>query len=161
MGGFSATIKATGDASQTRWLGEINVMGKYGFANGEGVLGNSKEGLTLEFSGLKKGNYKLQSVHHAPRTNTDSMDPNQEKMTTYEIYQIPYAKSIDIKVNDAKGSAQMKNIKVTEGKDMQTQPFGDAEILFTCDGESPVMIQFTDKEQKAVWINSFVLSEWF
>ena len=161
MGGFSATIKATGDASQTRWLGEINVMGKYGFANGEGVLGNSKEGLTLEFSGLKKGNYKLQSVHHAPRTNTDSMDPNQEKMTTYEIYQIPYAKSIDIKVNDAKGSAQMKNIKVTEGKDMQTQPFGDAEILFTCDGENPVMIQFTDKEQKAVWLNSFVLSEWF
>ena len=161
LGGFSATIMAMGDASRTRWLGEINVMGKYGFANGEGVLGNSKEGLTLEFTGLRKGNYKLHTVHHAPRTNTDSMDPNQEKMTTYEIYQIPYAKSIDIKVNDAKGSAQLKSIKVTEGKDMQTLPFGAAEIRFSSDGENPVKIQFTDKEQKAVWLNSFVLSEWF
>ena len=161
IGGFSATIKATGDASKTRWLGEINVMGKYGFANGEGVLGNSKEGLTLEFSGLKKGNYKLQTVHHAPRTNTDSMDPNQEKMTTYQIYQIPFAKSIDATVDDAKGSYKLKNIGVTEGKSMQTEPFGTAEILFKSDGVNPVTIQFIDKEQKAVWLNSFVLSEWF
>lgn len=53
MGGFIATIKAANDATKTRWLGEINVMGKYGFANGEGVLANTKEGLTLEFTGLK------------------------------------------------------------------------------------------------------------
>jgi beta-galactosidase len=161
FGGFTATLSAAGDETKTRWLGEINVMGKYGFANGEGVLGNSKEGLTLQFTGLQKGNYKLQTVHHAPRTNTDSMDPNQEKMTTYQIYQIPYAKSINITVNDAKGASTYKNNKVTEGKDMQTTPFESAELLFTSDGANPVIIKFKDEEQKAVWLNSFVLSEWF
>ncbi len=161
FGGFKAVLKATGDASKTRWLGEINVMGKYGFAHGEGVLGNTKEGLTLEFSGLKKGNYKLETVHHAPRTNTDSMDPNQEKMTTYQIYQIPYANSIDLSINDARGISTISEIRVTEGKDMQTEAFESTEILLESDGENPITIQFKDKEQKAVWLNSFVLSEWF
>ena len=161
LGGFSATIVAEGDDSKTRWLGEINVMGKYGFANGEGVLGASKEGLSLEISGLKKGKFKLNTVHHAPRTNTDSMDPNQEKMSTYQIYQIPYAKSIDIIVEDAKGRTSHSNITVTEGKDMQTEVFGNAELFFESDGKNAVRIYFKNKEHKAVWLNSFVLSEWF
>jgi beta-galactosidase len=160
LGGFSATMKSEDDATKTRWLGEINVIGKYGFANGEGVLGTSKEGLVLEFSGLKKGHYKLKTVHHAPRTNTDSMDPNQEKQATYKIYQIPYTKSIDIITSDSKGTSTKTNIKVTEGSDMQNQAFGSAEILFESDGKNPVKITFKNAEEKAVWLNSFILSEW-
>ena len=38
-----ATIKATNNASESHWLGEINVMGKYGFAIGEGALGDTKK----------------------------------------------------------------------------------------------------------------------
>ncbi|MEX0288314.1 MAG: glycoside hydrolase family 2 TIM barrel-domain containing protein [Flavobacteriaceae bacterium] len=161
LGGFSATVEAANDPAKTRWLGEINVMGKYGFANGEGVLSESKDGLSLEFSGLKRGNYKLSTVHHAPRTNTDSMDPNQEKISTYEIYRIPYATNISITIKDINGTNVHSNITVTEGKDMQTEAFGNAELFFESDGEHPVMIHFTSPEEKAVWLNSFVLSEWF
>ncbi|MGB5264230.1 MAG: DUF4982 domain-containing protein, partial [Lutimonas sp.] len=162
LGGFTASITSVGDETKTRWLGEINVMGKYGFANGEGVLSNTKEGMLLEFSDLKKGNYRLNTVHHAPRTNTDSMDPNQEKMTTYQIYQIPYSKLIQIEIEDANGSSNLSNVKVTEGKDMQTSDFGSAEILFESDGKSPVKIIFKDTiEGKGVWLNSFVLSQSF
>ncbi|MGB5668758.1 MAG: glycoside hydrolase family 2 TIM barrel-domain containing protein [Maribacter sp.] len=161
LGGFKASIQSMGDASKTRWLGEINVIGKYGFANGEGVLGTSKDGLQLEFSDLKKGRYKLNTVHHAPRTNTDSMDPNQEKMSTYQIYQIPYATEINIKVRDANGTSEFSNVKVTEGKDMQNLDFGSAEILFESDGKNPIKILFKDPNGKAVWLNSFILSEWF
>lgn len=89
------------------------------------------------------------------------MDPNQEKMSTYQIYQIPYAKNIDVIVDDAKGISTVSNIRVTEGKDMQTQAFESAETLLKSDGAKPITIQFKDKEQKAVWLNSFVLSEWF
>lgn len=160
FGGFSATIKSS-NKSNTRWLGEINVMGKYGFANGEGVLGTSSDGLTLEFDGLKKGSYKFQTVHHAPRTNTDSMDPNQEKMATYNIYKIPSAQSINIKVNDVNGSHSISNVKVTQGKDMQTEDFGNAIYYFESDGKNPVKIQFTSKDSKGIWLNSFILMEWF
>ncbi|MEM7380419.1 MAG: DUF4982 domain-containing protein, partial [Bacteroidota bacterium] len=161
LGGFEASISCPSAADRTRWLGEINVMGKYGFAHGEGVLGDSSEGLLLEFSGLKKGRYKIQTVHHAPRTNTDSMDPNQEKISTYEIYQIPYAKSIDIHLSDARGNSITSDIEVTEGKDMQTATFGAAELIFESDGKNPVKLIFKDTDKKAVWLNSFVLSEWF
>lgn len=159
--GFSATLKSVDTETATRWLGEINVIGKYGFANGEGVFSTSENGLSLEFKNLKKGSYKLNTVHHAPRTNTDSMDPNQEKIASYRIYKIPYATSININIYDANGTKTLKNIKVTEGKNMQTEPFGSAEILFESDGINPVTITFNDIGNKGVWLNSFVLSEWF
>lgn len=160
LGGFTASISDAEDASDTRWLGEINVMGKYGFANGEGVLASSKDGLAITFTGLKKGSYRLTSVHHAPRTNTDSMDPNQEKMTTYEIYQIPYDTELIAEYTDSKGSHRLENIMVTEGKDMQTQEFGSSIIYFESDGVNPVRIVYKGAQEKAVWLNSFVLSEW-
>ncbi|WP_276166146.1 glycoside hydrolase family 2 protein [Zobellia alginiliquefaciens] len=160
LGGFSATVQSNGDASSTRWLGEINVIGKYGFAHGEGVLGVSKEGLTLKFSGLKKGKYKLNTVHHAPRTNTDSMDPNQEKMATYRIYKIPYTKELDVTISDANGTSTLSNVTVTEGETMQTSPFQPTEIYFESDGKSNIQFIFKGTDQKAVWLNSFVLSEW-
>ncbi|WP_289062316.1 sugar-binding domain-containing protein [uncultured Zobellia sp.] len=161
FGGFSATVQSSEDPSSTRWLGEINVIGKYGFAHGEGVLGVSKEGLSLEFSGLKKGKYKLNTVHHAPRTNTDSMDPNQEKMSTYKIYKIPYAKELSVTINDTKGSSTQGNIIVTEGENMQTTPFHPTDIHFESDGKNKVRFVFKGLDGKAVWLNSFVLSEWY
>ncbi|TGV03875.1 DUF4982 domain-containing protein [Flavivirga rizhaonensis] len=162
FGGFSASIEGIGGhASHTRWLGEINVIGKYGFANGDGVLGTSKEGLKLEFFGLKKGKYKLNTTHHAPRTNTDGMDPNQEKMTTYQVYKIPYSKSLDILINDVNKTSIKQNIKVTEGKDMQKDGFKSTEIYIESDGINPISIIFSSPEQKAVWLNSFILSEWY
>lgn len=161
LGGFSATIKSPEDKTNTRWLGEINVIGKYGFANGEGVLGMSKDGLILELSGLKKGAYKLTTTHHAPRTNTDSMDPNQEKMATYKIYKIPAAKEIYVDITDANGAKTISGIEVSEGKDMQTQPFSSTDLFIESDGINPVVLKFKSKEEKAVWLNSFILSEWF
>ncbi|TNJ46595.1 DUF4982 domain-containing protein [Tamlana fucoidanivorans] len=161
LGGFTSRIESVDSPENTRWLGEINVIGKYGFAHGEGILGTSKNGLNLEFKGLKKGRYKLTTFHHAPRTNTDSMDPNQEKMATYKIYQIPAAKHISAEIHDAKGAEVISKIVVTDGKDMQTKPFGNTDIYIESDGVNPIQIVFKSEDGKAVWLNSFILSEWF
>ncbi|AWG22715.1 glycoside hydrolase family 2 [Flavobacterium faecale] len=161
MGGFTAKIEAIGKVENTRWLGEINVIGKYGFACGDGVLGATKEGLSLELTGLKKGKYQLKTVHHAPRTNTDSMDPNQEKAATYKIYQIPYAKKINISTTDKNGTTVKENSVVTEGSDMQNKSFGNSTQYFESDGINPVKIIFKDPKGAAVWLNNFELSQWY
>ena len=161
FGSFSATIKSLDQETNTRWLGEINVIGKHGFAHGDGVLSTSPNGLVLELNGLKKGHYKLTTVHHAPRTNTDSMDPNREKMAKYKIYKIPASKEITIQVRDTNGSKTINNVKVTHGKDMQTKNFGSAILNLTSNGIDPIIINFKSLNKKGVWLNSFVLSEWF
>ncbi|WP_347840709.1 glycoside hydrolase family 2 TIM barrel-domain containing protein [uncultured Draconibacterium sp.] len=161
LGGFKAEVKTASGAGVLRWLGEMNVIGKYGFVYGEGVLGIDDEGLELVFSGLTAGKYKLKSYHHAPRSNTDSMDPNREKLKTVRIHTLPYARSINARVNNKNGQKEIKNILVSEGQELQFKnpnP-GHAEVIFETDG-SPVSFVFSDDStSKGVWLNGFELSE--
>ncbi|PKQ64524.1 glycoside hydrolase family 2 [Labilibaculum filiforme] len=158
LGGVEAKVYANSTNGVLRWLGEMNVIGKYGFAYGEGVIGLDKEGITLEFSKLPKGTYKLTSWHHAPRTNTDEMDTNVDKLKSLHIHLLPYAKEISINVDDTLSSV----VKVTEGKEMQFTPVATAETVFCSDGVNPVKVVFKDaKTNKGVWLNAFELSEWF
>lgn len=162
LGGFSAEIKGATDNTLVRWLGEINVMGKYGYAFGDGLICMDMDGLVLQFNGLKKGSYKLVTSHHAPRSNTDSMDPNQESQATANVFKLPYTNSVDIRVEDASGSVQEKSTAVTFGKAMHTEPFGSAELILESDGENPVKVIFKDTNgEKGVWLNAFTLSQWF
>jgi beta-galactosidase len=160
LGGFSASLRPASDDGILRWLGEMNVIGKYGFAYGEGVIAMDEEGLVLEFNGLPEGLYRLRTWHHAPRSNTDSMDPNREKLKTLTIPKLPYATELDIAVSDADSNAQMTT-RVTEGKEMQFVPVAVAEVLLASDGVQPVQVQFRDtKGEKGVWLNAFELTEW-
>lgn len=161
LGGFTAELKAVKEQKLLRWLGEINVMGKNAYAFGEGVLCMDQEGLVLEFKGLKKGSYKLTTWHHAPRSGTDSMDPNQELQVTAQIFKLPYAGKLDISATDAKGT-QSYATEVTFGKDMHTDLFGSAAFIIKSDGVNPLSIIFTDPEKaRGIWLNAFELSEWF
>jgi beta-galactosidase len=157
LGGFAAELKAAQKEELLRWLGEINVMGKYGFAMGEGVLCMDPEGLVLTFTGLKEGIYQLTTWHHAPRSNTDSMDPNQELQVTAQIFQLPYATTLDIELADADGIRHAET-QVTFGKAMHEDPFGSAELIFRSNGTDPVTLKFTDPDkEKGVWLNAFEL----
>lgn len=162
LGGFSAELKAASNDSLLRWLGEINVMGKYGYAHGDGLICADTEGLILEFAGLPEGSYKLLTVHHSPRSNTDSMDPNQETETTANIFKLPFASSVDISIMDASGEEEELTTAVTFGGAMHEEEFAAAEILFKSNGSDPVRIVFKDSEgEKGVWLNSFILGNWF
>lgn len=160
LGGFTARLQASEQEKLLRWLGEINVMGKHAYAFGEGVLCMDTEGLVLTFEGLKKGKYKIITYHHAPRSGTDSMDPNQELQVTATIFKLPYAEKLDILLEDAAGT-KSATANVTFGKEMHTGEFGCCEIIFESDGENPVYLKFTDpKAEKGVWLNAFELMDW-
>ncbi len=142
-----------------RWLGEMNVIGKYGFAYGEGLIAIDDEGVNLTFENLPKGTYKLTTWHHAPSSNSDSMDPNKEKLKSITIHKLPYEKDIIISSEALIGNKQVQG-KVTEGKEMQWESPGKSIIEFISDGQNPVIINFNGKENKGVWLNAFELSEW-
>ncbi len=138
-----------------RWLGEMNVIGKYAYAFGDGVIGFDNKGIDLEFKNLPKGNYKLEVWHHAPRTNSDLMDPNKEKLKKLKTYKLPYDTSLSI------SSSAMNNTvttKVTEGKEMQWDLPGKSVITFKSDGNKST-INFKSLLGKGIWINAFELSE--
>ncbi|WP_430933347.1 glycoside hydrolase family 2 protein [Saccharicrinis sp. 156] len=158
FGGIDASIKTNSSNGVLRWLGEMNVIGKYGFAYGEGVIGIDKEGITLEFAQLPKGTYKLTTWHHAPRTNSDLMDTNVDKLKKLQIHKLPYGKEISIETG---GSSELVKAKTTEGKDMQFVPAATAETIIVSDGTNPVAVVFKDAQSnKGVWLNAFELSEW-
>lgn len=157
--GASAEIKKGSNEGIVRWLGEMNVIGKYGFAYGEGIIAIDDAGVNLEFSGLPKGTYKLKTWHHAPSSNSDSMDPNREKLKSVTIHKLPYEKAIVISSDALVGKKQVET-SVTEGKEMQWKSPGTAEIIFTSTGKDPVIINFNGKGNKGVWLNAFELSEW-
>ncbi|QVY66050.1 glycoside hydrolase family 2 TIM barrel-domain containing protein [Polaribacter sp. Q13] len=140
-----------------RWLGEMNVIGKYGYAYGDGVIAIDNKGVNLVFENLPKGIYKLKTWHHAPRTNSDLMDPNKDKLKSLNIHKLPYEKTIVIS-SDAMQKEQV--INVTEGKEMQWELPGMSEFTFISDGKNPVSINFKGKGNKGVWLNAFELSEW-
>lgn len=81
--------------------------------------------------------------------------------TTHRSKIKTYAKNIAITTTNVNGTETLSGVKVIEGKDMQTQPFKSAEIYFEADGVKLVRIIFRSTKEKAVWLNSFVLSEWF
>jgi beta-galactosidase len=158
FGGFNATVKTNSEAGILRWLGEMNVIGKYGFVYGEGVLGIDENGLVLSFENLPAGKYKILTYHHAPNSNTDSMDPNREKLKTVSIPSLPYAKTLDIELSDKNGSKTYKYIQVSEGKELQFSKPGTAEISFESDGKSAVRLIFKDPvKSKGIWLNGFEL----
>ncbi|WP_111706409.1 glycoside hydrolase family 2 protein [Lutibacter citreus] len=157
--GVKAELKNGSSNGIIRWLGEMNVIGKYGFAFGEGVISIDKEGMNLELKNLPKGIYKLKSWHHAPRTNSDLMDPNQETMRAQSIYKLPYEKEVTVTSSlSINGNAVIS--KITEGKEMQWDLPGTSEIIFKADDNKPVIINFNGKGNKGIWLNAFELSEW-
>ncbi len=157
--GAKVNLESASSDGIIRWLGEMNVIGKYGFSYGDGVIAIDDKGLNLVFNDLPKGIYKLTSWHHAPRSNSDSMDPNKDKLKSQTIHKLPYENSIDISSNALMGKSPIE-AKVSAGKEMQWQQPGTAEIRFESDGKNPVIINFKGKGNKGVWLNAFELSEW-
>ncbi|WP_158967540.1 glycoside hydrolase family 2 TIM barrel-domain containing protein [Paraglaciecola sp. L3A3] len=142
-----------------RWLGEMNVVGKYGFAYGDGVIALDKKGLNLTFSQLPKGIYKLNTWHHAPESNSDSMDPNRDKLKTLTINKLPFANTLTVQSKNIIGPRKQQT-KVTHGKQMQWQTPGLQTVVFKSDGKNPVTINYQGKENDGVWLNAFELTEW-
>lgn len=160
LGGFNVNINPVTDSGILRWLGEMNVIGKFGYVYGEGVLCMDSTGVMIEFEGLPAGNYQLKTYHHAPQSNTNEMDPNLERLMTEVIHKLPYATVLEIDAKDAKGLRIYNNIRVTEGKDFQYDTPGKAIIDFTSDGTNPVQLIFKDQQGKrGVWLNGFELEQ--
>lgn len=160
LGGFDATLEASSSTGIIRWLGEMNVICQYGFVYGEGVLGVDSEGLKLEFSGIKAGKYRLKTYHHAPNSNTDSMDPNREKLKLQRTTSMPYAESISESISDADGKYAVNGIAVSSGKERQFEPVSTSEVEFRTNGNDPVTIVFkAENSEKGIWLNGFELRE--
>ncbi len=157
--GASAKIVKGSDEGIVRWLGEMNVIGKYGFAYGEGIIAIDDAGVNLELKGLPKGTYKIKTWHHAPSSNSDSMDPNRDKLKSVTIHKLPYEQEIVLASQSFVGQKSIST-KVTDGKEMQWESPGTAEVVFTSDGKTPVIINFNGKGNKGVWLNAFELTEW-
>ncbi|MDU0354559.1 DUF4982 domain-containing protein [Paraglaciecola aquimarina] len=159
FGGFDVSLLKNSEQGILRWLGEMNVIGLHGYVYGEGVVGVDKQGISLIFDGLEKGQYSIKTYHHAPRSNTDSMDPNLDKLKTITIHKLPYATALEALVSDASGARSVKNIAVTEGKSLQLGQPGSQTISFAADGTNPVSIVFRDpKAEKGIWLNGFELT---
>ncbi|MEM6802116.1 MAG: glycoside hydrolase family 2, partial [Bacteroidota bacterium] len=160
MGGFSISLEAASPSGILRWLGEMNVIGKYGFVYGDGVLGIDEEGIILGIQDLPAGTYKLTSWHHAPRSNTDSMDPNKEKMKKLKIPSIPYEEKLFVSVEGQQIRGLSSSVSVSEGKNMQFDPPATHVMIFRSDGKNPLKIHFKGETNKGIWLNGFKLSEW-
>ncbi|MEW4922868.1 glycoside hydrolase family 2 TIM barrel-domain containing protein [Algibacter sp. 2305UL17-15] len=155
--GVKAKLTTASNDGICRWLGEMNVIGKYGFAYGDGVIAIDDEGLNLTFENLPKGTYKLKTWHHAPSSNSDSMDPNKEKLKSVTIHKLPY--ETDLKVTSS-SIEKAYAVNVTDGKEMQWELPGMGEFVFTSDGKNPVIVNFDGAGDKGIWLNAFELSEW-
>jgi len=153
----SATLTAASSNGICRWLGEMNVIGKYGFAYADGVIVIDKNGLNLTFENLPKGTYKLKTWHHAPRSNSDPMDPNKEKLKALSTHKLPYEKSLTVTSN---AMNQKERVQVTAGEQMQWELPGMGEFIFTSDGKSPIIINFKGQEDKGIWLNALELGQW-
>ncbi|WP_068471724.1 glycoside hydrolase family 2 protein [Saccharicrinis aurantiacus] len=157
FGGIKANIRTASNNGVIRWLGEMNVIGKYGFTYGEGVMAIDEKGLELSFTNIPKGTYKLNTIHHAPKTNSDLMDTNIDKLKSARITSMPYANKISISVNNELYST----VEPTNGKNMQFDRVAESTTIFTSDGINPVTITFKDAEtNKGIWLNAFTLSSW-
>ncbi|MEM6344084.1 MAG: glycoside hydrolase family 2 TIM barrel-domain containing protein, partial [Bacteroidota bacterium] len=159
LGGFTANISTSSEAGILRWLGEMNVIGKYGYVYGDGLIGIDDEGLVLTFRDLAAGKYKLTTWHHAPRSNSDLMDPNRAKLEKLQIHKIPFERKICLFVE---GETPSENdwVELTEGKNMQFDTAATYELVFESDGVNPVKIRLKGEGNKGIWLNAFELSQW-
>lgn len=153
---YSFTIHTNSSDGMLRWLGEMNVIGKNGFVYGDGVLGLDKKGVTLELKQLPAGNYILKSYHHAPSSNTDSMDPNLEKLKQESVHKLPYAKVLNVSVD---GDNLIEDITVTDGKERQYEAAGTSVVTFSVktDGQAVKVIYRSADKNIGVWLNGFEL----
>ncbi len=155
LDGFTATLHAGSDKGITRWLGEMNVKGFQGFAMGEGVCVIDPEGLMLEFSGLPKGRYRLTTYHHAPRSNTNSMDPNRERLKKLKIHEIPTAKKLLVTVD-----GDRQSVTLTSGTRLPDSGPGKAVVHFSVHDKKPVIVNIKDSEaDNGIWFNAFELQQ--
>lgn len=156
MGGFTARLRPAAGDGITRWLGEMNVKGFQGFVIGEGVCVIDDQGLALEFAGLPKGHYRLKTYHHAPKSNTNSMDPNRERLKTLKIHEIPVATTLRVAAGDS-----FSTVSVTAGNNLPDSGPGTATVTFAVRDNNPVTVVVSDDAgAKGVWLNGFELSEW-
>lgn len=153
---YSFTIRTNSSEGMLRWLGEMNVIGKNGYVYGDGVLGFDKNGVTLVLKQLPVGDYILKTYHHAPSSNTDSMDPNLERLKKESVHKLPYAKVLNVSVD---GNNLIKDVSVTSGKERQYEDVGVSVVTFSVktDGQKvKVLYQSADKNI-GVWLNGFEL----
>lgn len=158
LGGCTASIETVSGKGILRWLGEMNVMGKYGYVYGDGLLGIDEEGIVLRFQDLPAGRYQLKTWHHAPQPNSDHMDPNKDKLKTLRIPSIPFETTLTIQLNDALGHSTY-SAHVTDGKDMHFHTAGNHDLIFESDGQKPVEVIFKGDTAKGIWLNGFELSQ--
>ena len=153
--GAEVVISPKSKDGLVRWLGEMNVIGQTGFVYGDGILAIDDAGIALRFTGLKKGKYRLKTYHHAPKSNSDVMDPNKEKLKKIQILNIPYENELTVST-----SSISQKVKVTEGKNMQFERPGTAVVEFEIVDSKPYEILFTGPSRKGIWLNGFELQEW-
>ena len=156
LGGFRATLRTGSDEGITRWLGEMNVKGYNGFVSGEGVCVIDPQGLALEFSGLPEGRYSLTTYHHAPRSNTNSMDPNRERLKTLKIHEIPVAQKLVVEAGRSRD-----NVTISSGNQLPEAGPGKAVVRFTVNGQGTATVKIKDSEDdaKGIWLNGFELKQ--
>jgi hypothetical protein len=155
LGGFDVVLRCGSDDGVTRWLGEMNVKGFHGYVMGEGVCVIDPEGFTLEFTGLPEGRYTLKTYHHAPSSNTNSMDPNRERLRTLNIHQIPLADIVNVHAEQSNASVAM-----TRGKELPALGPGTAIVEFKVTDDVPAKVRFQDVEGECgVWFNGFELQQ--
>ncbi len=151
---YKFTLKANSSEGVLRWLGEMNVIGRKNFVYGDGLLCVDKKGLSLTVEGLPVGKYSITTYHHAPRSNTNSMDPNLENLKKESIHKLPYSKSISIEVN---GKRTAKGVTPTEGKEQQYSDPTMVTTNFTVkkSGESVTILFKGDDKISGIWLNGF------
>ncbi|NRB47256.1 MAG: glycoside hydrolase family 2 protein [Saprospiraceae bacterium] len=156
-GAAKITLNSSSTDGGMRWLGEMNVMGFNGYAIGEGVLEIGEDGLSLTLQNLPEGKYELVTMHHAPRSNTDSMDPNRERLKTLNILDVPYAKKLNLELVNGKQKHQQQ-LTITEGKMLPATGVAKCTFTFTATGNTPVQVQMKDQDGKrGVWLNAIVI----
>ncbi len=153
-GAYTFTVSTSSADGVLRWLGEMNVIGQNGFVYGDGVLATDRDGVLFTIEGLPAGEYVLRSYHHAPSSNTNSMDPNLERLKSESIHKLPYAKSIESEVD-----GKRCKINITAGKEQQYKSAAILESKFEVkrDGDK-VELRFKSTDDNAgVWFNGFEL----
>ncbi len=156
-GAYTFTIAPAGKDGILRWLGEMNVIGRDGFTYGDGVLSIDKGGVDLTIEGLPVGSYSLKAYHHAPSSNTNSMDPNLERLKSESIHKLPYSSVLSVEVN---GKRSLRNIAVTSGKERQYNNAGTSTVTFVIgsDDNGTVKLNYKSNDNNSgVWLNGFEL----
>ncbi|MFI3248777.1 MAG: glycoside hydrolase family 2 TIM barrel-domain containing protein [Rikenellaceae bacterium] len=156
-GAYTFKVATASGEGVLRWLGEMNVIGRDGFVYGDGVLSIDNDGLDLTIEGLALGSYTLKAYHHAPSSNTNSMDPNLERLKSESIHKLPYSSKLNVEVN---GKRALKNVAVTSGKERQYEAAGTSTINFVIGGDDNGEIEINYKSNDnnpGVWLNGFEL----